>query len=100
MVNCLSPTFIQCVLLKKGHCLETVKLNASTRERPQHSRDLSRAKTLANWLYCNVGCHAFRNRQRKIWRCKCIMLESCVFRQTSAEFLPKTNSSTIVETYF
>jgi len=27
-----------------------------------------------------------------------IMLESYIFRQTSAKFLPKTNSSTIVET--
>ena len=51
---------------KKCHCLETVKFNGCTRERPQYSRDLFRAKTLANWLYCNVGCHAFRKRQRKI----------------------------------
>jgi len=28
------------------------------------------------------------------------MLESFIFRQTSAKFLPKTNSSTIVETSF
>ena len=39
------------VYCKKGHCLETVKFNGYTRERPQYSRDLFRAKTLANWLY-------------------------------------------------
>jgi len=49
------------VYCKKGHCLETVKLNGCTRERPQCSRDLFRAKTLAYWLYYNVGCHVFRN---------------------------------------
>jgi len=54
------------VCCKKGHCLETVKFNGCTRERPQYSRDLLRAKTLANWLYCNVRCHVFRNRRRKI----------------------------------
>jgi len=54
------------VYCKKGHCLETVKFNGCTRERPQYSRDLFRVKTLANWLYYNVGCHVFRNRQRKI----------------------------------
>jgi len=43
-----------------------VKFNGCSRERPQYSHDLFRAKTLANWLYCNVGCHVFRNRQRKI----------------------------------
>ena len=53
------------VYCNKGR-LETVKLNGCTRERPQYSRDLFRTKTLANWLYCNVGCHVFRNRQRKI----------------------------------
>jgi len=52
------------VYCKKG--LETVKFNGCTCERPQYSRDLFRPKTLANWLYCNVGCHVFRNRQRKI----------------------------------
>jgi len=36
---------------KEGHCLETVKFNGCTRERPQYSRELFRAKTLANWLY-------------------------------------------------
>jgi len=36
------------VYRKKGHCLETVKFNGCTRERLQHSRDLFRAKTLAN----------------------------------------------------
>ena len=51
---------------KKYHCLETVKFNGCTRERPQYSHDLFHAKTLANWLYCIVGCHVFRNRQRKI----------------------------------
>jgi len=25
-----------------------------------------------NRLCCNVGCHVFRNRQRKIWRCEFI----------------------------
>jgi len=54
------------VYCKKDHCLETVKFNDCTRERPQYSRDLFCAKTLANRLYCSVGCHAFRNRQRKI----------------------------------
>ena len=54
------------VYCKKGHCLETVKFNGCTRERPQYSHDLFRAKTLANWLYYNVDCHVFRNRQRKI----------------------------------
>jgi len=54
------------VYCKKGHYLETVKFNGCTRERSQYSRDLFRAKTLANWLCCNVGCHVFRNRQRKI----------------------------------
>jgi len=54
------------VCCKKGHCLETVKFNGCTREGPQYSRDLFRAKTLANWLYYNVGCHVFRNRLRKI----------------------------------
>jgi len=48
IVNCPSPTFIQCGLLEKGYCLETVKLNGCTREGPQYSRDLLRAKTLAN----------------------------------------------------
>jgi len=86
------------VYSKKGHCLETAKFNSCTRERPQISCALFRAKMLANWHYCNVGCHVFRNRQRKILTCKCIMLESYIFRQTSAKFLPKTNSITIVET--
>jgi len=54
------------VYCKKRHCLETVKFNSCTRERPQYSRYLFRAKTLANWLYCNIVCHVFRNRQRKI----------------------------------
>ena len=36
------------VYCKKGHCLETVKFNGCTRERPQYSRDLFRAKRLAN----------------------------------------------------
>jgi len=54
------------VYCKKCHCLETVKFNGCIRERLQHSRDLFCAKTLANWLYCNVGCHVFRNRQYKI----------------------------------
>jgi len=58
------------IYCKKWHCLETVKYNGCTRERPQYSRDLFRAQTLANWLYCNVVCHVFGNRQRKIWRCK------------------------------
>jgi len=53
------------VYCKKCHCRETAKFNGCTRERPQNSRDLFRAKTLANWLYCNVGCHVIRNRQRK-----------------------------------
>jgi len=86
------------VYCNKGHCLETVKFNGCTRVRPQYSRDLFRAKALSNWLYCNVGCRVFRNRQRKIQRCKCIMLESYIIRQTSATSLPKTNSRTIVET--
>jgi len=60
------PTFIQCDSLQESHCLETVKFNDCTRERPQYSCDLFRATTLAKWLYCNVGCHVFRNRQRKI----------------------------------
>jgi len=50
----------------KGHCLEAVKSNGCTRERSQYSRDLFRAKTLDNWLYCNVGCLIFRNRRRRI----------------------------------
>jgi len=50
----------------RGHCLEAVKFNGCTHERPHYSRDLSRTKTFANWLYCNDGCHVFRNRQRKI----------------------------------
>jgi len=54
------------VYCKKGHCLEIVKLNGCTRERPQYSHDLFRVKTLVNWLYCNVGCHVFSNRQRNI----------------------------------
>jgi len=58
--------FVHCGLPQKGHCLETVNLNGCTRERPPYSRDLFPAKTWANWLYCNVGCHVFRNRQRKI----------------------------------
>jgi len=49
------------VYCKKVHCLETVMFNGCTRERPRYSRDLFRAKTLANWLYCNVDCHVFRN---------------------------------------
>jgi len=48
------------VYYKKGHCLETVKFNGCT-QRSQYSHDLFRAKTLTNWLYCNVGCHVFRN---------------------------------------
>jgi len=44
------------VYCKKCHCRETVKFNGCKRERPQYNRDLFRAKTLANWLYCNVGC--------------------------------------------
>jgi len=74
------------VYCKKGHCLVTVKFNDCTRERPQYSRDLFRAKKLANWLYCNVGCHVFRNRQRKNERSRCTLLESYIFRQTSAKF--------------
>jgi len=74
------------VYCKKGHCHETVKFTGCTREIPQYSRDLFRAKTLANWFYCNVGCHVFRNRQRKIKKCNCIMLENYIFRQTSAKF--------------
>ena len=54
------------IYCKKGHSLETVKFSDCTRERPQDNRDLFRAKTLANWLYCNVGCHVFRNWPRKI----------------------------------
>jgi len=54
------------VYCKKGYCLETVKFNGCTRERSQYGHDLFRAKTLSNWLYCNVGCHVFRNRQHKI----------------------------------
>ena len=54
------------VYCNKDHCLETVKFNDCTRERHQYNRDLFRTKTLANWLYCNVGCHVFRNRQSKI----------------------------------
>jgi len=54
------------VYCKKGHCLETVEFNGCTRERPQYSRNLFRAKMLANWLYCNVSCHVFRDWQRKI----------------------------------
>ena len=61
--------------------------------RPQYSRDLFRAETLANWLYCNVGCHVFRNRQREIQRCRCIMLESYIFRQTSAKFCRKQTAA-------
>jgi len=49
------------VYCKKGHCLETVMFYGCTRERSRYSRDLFRAKTLANWLYCNVDCHVFRN---------------------------------------
>ena len=86
------------VYCKKGHCLKTVKFNRCTRGRPQHSRNLFHAKTLASWLYCNVGCHVFRNWHRKIWRCKCVMLESYTFRQTFGKFLPKTNSSPTAET--
>jgi len=33
------------VYCKKGHCLETVTFNGCTRERPQYSRDLFRAKS-------------------------------------------------------
>ena len=54
------------VYCKKWHCLETVKYNGYARKRPQYSRDLFRAKTLADWFYCNVGCNVFRNKQRKI----------------------------------
>jgi len=54
------------VYCKKRHCVETVTFTGCTRERPQYSHDLFRAKTLANRLYYNVGCHVFRNRQRKI----------------------------------
>jgi len=54
------------VYCKKWHCLARVKFNGCTRRRPQYSRDWFCAKTLANWLYCNVGCHVFRNKQRKI----------------------------------
>jgi len=54
------------VYCNKDHCIETVRFNGCTRERPQYSRDLFRTKTLGNWLYCNVGCHVFRNRQSKI----------------------------------
>jgi len=54
------------VYCKKGHCLETMNFNGCTCERPQYSRNLFRAKMLANWLYCDVGCHVFRNRQCKI----------------------------------
>jgi len=52
-----------------------------------------------NSLFCDVGCHVFRNRQRKnLVVLVYIMLESYIFRQISARFLPKTKSSTIVET--
>ena len=74
------------IYCKKGHCLETVKFNGCILERSQYSHGLFRAKTLINWLYCNVGCHITRNRLRKIYGCKCIMLESYIFRQTSGNF--------------
>jgi len=61
-----SVRHLSSVVYCKKDLLETVKLNGCIRERPQYSPDLFRAKTLANWLYCNVGCHVFRNRQRKI----------------------------------
>jgi len=54
------------VYCKKGHCPETVKFNGCTHERPQYSRDMFLANTLASWLYCDVGCHVLRNKQRKI----------------------------------
>jgi len=54
-------SFSSVVYCKKGHYLETVKFNGCTRERPQYSRNLFRAKTLAHWLYFNVGCHVFIN---------------------------------------
>ena len=54
------------VYCKKGHCFETVKFNGCTRERPQYSRDLFRAKTLANWLYCNLVCYVFVTDSDKI----------------------------------
>jgi len=50
------------IYCKKGHCLETVKFNGCTLERPQCSRDVFHEKTLANWLYCYIGCHIFRNK--------------------------------------
>ena len=50
----------------KGHCPQQRSSLTAAHMRPQYSRDLFRTKTLANWLYCNVGCHVFRNRQRKI----------------------------------
>jgi len=47
-------------------CKKAVKFNGCTCERPRYNRDLFRVKTLANWLYYNVGCRVFRNRQQKI----------------------------------
>jgi len=81
------------VYYKKGCCLETVKFNGCTHERPQYSRDLFRAKTLAKWLYCNIGCHVLRNTQHKIWRCRCIMLESYIFRQTLRSFFQRQTAA-------
>jgi len=39
-----------------------------------------------NWLSCNVGCHVYINKQRKIQRCQCITLESYIFRRISTKF--------------
>ena len=44
-----SVRHLSCVVYcKQGNCLETVKFNGCTRERPKCSRDLLRAKCLAN----------------------------------------------------
>jgi len=54
------------VYCKKGYCLESVKFNDKHVGDHSTAVILFREKTLANWLYCNVGCHVFRNRQHKI----------------------------------
>ena len=46
-----------------------------------------------NWLCCNVCCHVFGNRQRRIEICKFMMLANYIFRQISAKFLLKTKAS-------
>jgi len=65
MFNYICPTFSPIWhAVRKVISLKQWEYYSCTCERPQYSHDLSRAEMY--WLCCNVGYHAFRNRQRII----------------------------------